>query len=206
MKRNLLISVVAIAALTAAGSALAGVIKNSDHDLGTDTENTTDNGQICVYCHTPHNANQAIGPLWNRNATGSTFIMYNSPTMDSTRQAQPQGVSIACLGCHDGTISLDQIINAPSGWTEDNARKVGGDTNLGTDLSNDHPISLTYGTATPTGDWVPIITVKTTVPLFGAGGDQVECGSCHSVHDPAIFPFLRVDNADSALCFSCHIK
>ncbi len=31
---------------------MAAVIKNSAHDLGTDGTNTSDRGQVCVYCHT----------------------------------------------------------------------------------------------------------------------------------------------------------
>ncbi len=42
-----------------------------------------------------------------------------------------------------------------------------------------------------------------------AGG--VECGSCHNVHDPGLGmspsgKFLRVSNAASALCLTCHKK
>ncbi len=207
MNRNWLVSIVATVALTAGGSVFAASILNSEHDLSGN--NANDNGQICVYCHTPHSANQALAPLWNRNQTTSTFIMYNSPTMDMVQAAQPAGVSLACLGCHDGTIALDQIINTPNAsWTSNGAVMTPGAHLLGTDLSNDHPISLTYDNAQDTEFNSASSVVAGGLGLFTSsnGANQVECGSCHDVHDPAIVPFLRKSNANSALCLTCHIK
>lgn len=43
----------------------------------------------------------------------------------------------------------------------------------------------------------------------GTNGPSVECGSCHDPHAPAVgtqVAFLRVSNAGSALCLSCHVK
>jgi predicted CXXCH cytochrome family protein len=75
---------------------------------------------------------------------------------------------------------------------------------LGTDLSDDHPISMTY--PTPAQD--PFF--KTTAQVEGAGvklfSNKVECASCHDVHDPANTPFLRKNNNGSELCTACHIK
>lgn len=58
---------------------------------------------------------------------------------------------------------------------------------------------------------------KQDLPLFaragfGTGGNQgdiqpsVECATCHDVHNPANGTFLRISNAQSALCYACHIK
>jgi hypothetical protein len=121
--------------------------------------------EICVYCHTPHNNNTAIeAPLWNRTTPAGPYNMYTSPTLDMSIQGSPKGVSLACLSCHDNTIGLDQIINIPSnqfGTTPNNAKiqtcaaachtgssPAGGinfeGTVMGTDLRNDHPISISY--------------------------------------------------------------
>src|SRR5215203_3082312 len=55
-------------------------------------------GQVCVYCHTPHRANMAVGALWNKTAT-------STPTRDGEPLAYfNQGSSGTCLACHDGTI------------------------------------------------------------------------------------------------------
>jgi predicted CXXCH cytochrome family protein len=70
-------------------------------------------GEVCVYCHTPHSANSGIdAPLWNRNTPTASYTVYSSSTMD-TSPGQPSGISLACLSCHDGTIAVDEIINAP---------------------------------------------------------------------------------------------
>ena len=72
-------------------------------------------GEVCVYCHTPHGA-AANAPLWNRTlpATGN-YTPYSSTTIDVNGGTipQPDGISLACLSCHDGTIAVDAIINAP---------------------------------------------------------------------------------------------
>ena len=78
---------------------------------------------------------------------------------------------------------------------------------IDTDLSDDHPISISWDTnddglrddiGTP-----PEVAGESI--LYGAS-QQIECASCHDVHDNTNAPFLRVDNAASALCLSCHDK
>jgi len=40
-----------------------------------------------------------------------------------------------------------------------------------------------------------------------SGGDSVECSSCHDVHNGTGFgALLKVDNAGSQLCLTCHTK
>lgn len=68
--------------------------------------------EVCVYCHTPHGAS-TVAPLWNRVVnTSGNYSPYASSTID-TSVGQPGGVSLACLSCHDGTIAVDNIVNAP---------------------------------------------------------------------------------------------
>lgn len=177
--------------------------------------------EICVFCHTPHHGDDTLeAPLWNRAQSAGPFTMYSSPTIDMTIAGQPQGISLACLSCHDGTIAFDQLRNAhgpegfdaaaPSrGWTFN-----GGSNNmtastyafLDTDLSNDHPISITFD---PTADTMfnsQASIEAAGIRFFGAGADQVECASCHNPHDPTNRPFMRVNNDYSNLCLTCHIK
>lgn len=72
-------------------------------------------GEVCVYCHTPHGASTTTdAPLWNRPTPAGPFTLYSSPTMD-TVPGSPSGVSLACLSCHDGTIAVDAVLNAPGG-------------------------------------------------------------------------------------------
>ncbi len=78
------------------------------------------NGEICVFCHTPHGGRTDVAgggaPIWNRRLSDSAlFTPYDSPNFDKAgvTPGRPKGVSLACLSCHDGTIAFDSLINAP---------------------------------------------------------------------------------------------
>jgi predicted CXXCH cytochrome family protein len=189
--------------------------------LNTNAVYTTDAAaSVCVFCHSPHTETTGPAPLWNRGDDNTGYTMYSSPTMQMTAQAAPAGISLACLSCHDGVIALDQLINGPSqaytpggisqGWTFVGAG-VGdvmpnGVTNIGKVLSGDHPISVKYDETLDTA-FQPLVTVQagTSVQLYGALEDQVECASCHNPHENDNPSFLRTATA-SALCTTCHIK
>jgi predicted CXXCH cytochrome family protein len=181
-----------------------------------------DYGEVCVYCHTPHGG-QTNAPLWNRQFTTATFQMYNdasgaSSDLDMTFAAQPTGVSLACLSGHDGTIGIDVIINRPNASTAPSIGATltdiygGADPDslkiLGTDLGNDHPISMIYDPASdPQFNTVASIE-GAGLKLFSdptLGANVVQCATCHNPHsqNPT---FLRVANGASALCLTCHIK
>lgn len=200
-KIGLLLIVVAALALVPAVS--WAQITGTAHDLsgaglGTD--------QKCVFCHTPHNAKSPqLIPLWNHAATTGTFTLYASSSLNATL-GQPLGVSKACLSCHDGVTALDAY-GTRVGTTTMAALST---ANLGTDLSNDHPVSFAYNAAlagTDGGLNIPSdaswVDGAHTVPLYAA---NLECGSCHNVHSNAVDPFLRKSNAGSALCLTCHNK
>jgi len=108
-------------------SVFAGTIVGSRHDLsalnfrgyGSETGPMTggsfnDYRETCVYCHTPHNAG-ITAPLWNRQLP-STFgyDMYSSPNFDSaSSNNSPDGISLGCLSCHDGSVAVDAVLNKP---------------------------------------------------------------------------------------------
>lgn len=137
-------------------------IKGSKHDLGQGGNaqgTTTNTTEVCVFCHTPHGADTAASaPLWNKKLSGATYTRYSSlqtSTLDGG-EAPVGSVSLACLSCHDGTQAMDVVINAPgSGNYNSNGLEIDpgaiGAMNqapvpmLGTDLRNDHPISIQYG-------------------------------------------------------------
>lgn len=181
-------------------------ITGSAHDFSSAGWNST--GEICIVCHTPHNADQTVtdAPLWNHQVTTATFTVYSGAgTLDAT-VGQPDGVSKLCLSCHDGTVALDSF-----GGTTTGTNYVTGNSNLGTDLSNDHPISFTYDSALATADGELVTpqstsTVDGTLPLFNG---KLECATCHDVHNTASAGnpnLLLKDNTGSALCLSCHSK
>lgn len=75
-----------------------------------------DYAEICVYCHTPHGANQSTtAPLWNRTMRVTNYQTYDLLRTASLTQpvSQPGASSLTCLSCHDGQTAVDSIINMP---------------------------------------------------------------------------------------------
>jgi predicted CXXCH cytochrome family protein len=192
--------------------------------LATNDEGTWNpNAHICEVCHTPHNAPISI-PLWDHAVPlGSTFTPYDSPTINANSGTvpNPAGISLNCLGCHDGATNIDAFGGAAGTVT------IGGTTptypavvDFGVDLSNDHPISITYNAALVTADNNGVHNPTTTSSgitgganidddmLFGTGNDQLECASCHDVHNGVntVAKLLVKGNTSSALCLTCHNK
>jgi predicted CXXCH cytochrome family protein len=113
-------------------------------------------------------------------------------------EAPVGGVSIACLSCHDGTQARNSVINGPgsgpnsntvttdggaSTWLDgtanstaylsalapsDNGTTTGDLIYLGTDLRNDHPISMQYGGGGYNVSGLPGSGSPTTDPDFAA--------------------------------------
>ena len=76
-----------------------------------------DYGAVCVYCHTPHGANQTLkAPLWNRTMPTTPYTTYAALGTSTITQpiTSPGTNSLTCLSCHDGTIAVDSIINMPN--------------------------------------------------------------------------------------------
>ena len=213
--------------------------------------------------------------------SGFNSAFAGTTTFDA-KEAPVGSVSIACLSCHDGTQAMNVVVNTPGSgttttmagtWTGYNVANgalgymlsQGGTVTsgpgefprLGTDLSNDHPISMQYGgggitssgtagglSISPTGtvdaDFKQIgtgiglvndrtvgsglrvwyidtngtagqqkddLTLYSRTEATVAGGNQpfVECATCHDPHSSNT-TFLRISNAGSALCLTCHLK
>ena len=182
-------------------------ISGSGHDFSGDAWNAT--GEICIVCHTPHNADMTVAtaPLWNHEVTVFTpYVLYSSSTLNAV-VGQPGDESKLCLSCHDGTVALENFGGATGG-----TNFVTGTALVGTDISDDHPISFTYDAALTTADGGLHNPVTTNSGLGGTitvdmlFSNRLECASCHDVHDDAFGMFLRIDNAASALCLTCHNK
>ena len=183
----------AICASTALGQS---TIVGSDHDLSSGIGG----GQICVPCHTPHDAYYAQGAapervLWNHQVTTQTFTMY---TTLKGNTGTPNGTSLLCLSCHDGVTAMDNY-----GGNLGGSQVMTGSHALGTDLSNDHPIGIEYPAADPGFHPVP----QNGLPLFNDGSiDRVECPSCHDPHGAGFGKFLRDTTSGSQICLNCHDK
>ncbi len=191
--------------------------------------------QVCVFCHTPHGATQnVVAPLWNRALSTQTYTPYTSSSLDAQVILgrvldQPNGSSKLCLSCHDGSLAIGNVnVLAGQGGSAGSVAitmtgtGVGGtmpsgagDTTgftrkLGVDLTNDHPISLSFtkplsdrdGELRPIGldqKWPadgsilgvisrgfrPKLPLEPTGP---ASEGQIQCATCH---DPHLFDNLE---------------
>jgi len=185
---------------------LRGEIAGSLHDFSTSGWNPST--EICIACHAPHNTDTTVpdAPLWNHAVTNSVFTLYSSPTLYAT-PLQPQGTTKLCLSCHDGTIALDSF-GGVAGSTF-----LTGDGNLGTNLGDDHPVSIRWQhqTELPNATCVKChFNAVDVLPFFGesyAAGVYLECATCHDVHNGFPYPsLLRLPLGGSQLCFHCHGK
>jgi predicted CXXCH cytochrome family protein len=201
--KKILTVLLALAVAAAAGQVYAG-IAGSKHDFRGSTWYGAQT-QICVPCHTPHGANTTVKPLWN-HAMGTNNYTNNLTTVFGTTWGSVNGPSLLCLSCHDGTVALDSYGGATGTNYIPAASKIGD----GSTLNGNHPISINYtATLVTSGQLNNETTVKNSgIYLYGAGSPGiVECGSCHDVHNGAnIAGLLRITNAGSQLCLTCHIK
>ena len=225
MKKMLLLTIALV--LVAAGVASAASIVGTAHDMrtyfSTGAGITT---QVCVYCHTPHMpAGRTQDPLWNHTlSTQGGYGVYGSSSMNAAPTAMTGSdgsVGSLCMSCHDGTVAVNTLWKAPVDGAVGSTRNAFGTAVLnasnqiattsggyvGTDLSNDHPVNFIYDAALIGQDkgLNPVAgVVAAGMPLFSAS--SVQCATCHNVHDNTNIPFLRVNNAASALCLVCHVK
>ncbi len=191
-------------------AAAAGLLATSKHNLsvsGPGTVKGASEPQICVFCHAPHN-NAPSAQLWNRRTPGATYIPYTSSTAKGNA-GQPNGASLLCLSCHDGTIALGDVLNratpiAMAGGVT--TMPTGSASAIGTDLSDDHPVSITYSAALAAarGELAAPSLLTGRVKLDAAG--QLQCTACHDPHDDSNGKFLVMSNQGSALCQTCHLK
>ncbi len=159
--------------------------------------------EVCVFCHAPHNTAGAR-PLWNREIPIANYKIYRSSTLDAS-PGQPTGASKLCLSCHDGTIALGRVLSR-----SDRIRMSGGDyipaglSNLGTDLSDDHPISFQYtgGLAASDRQLRSPATLPAELVLDASG--ELQCTACHDAHHNKYRKFLTLTDEFGALCIACH--
>ena len=229
-------------------SDVAGTVHNLSTS-GSGVVQATSESQICVFCHTPHNAEQVPAtPLWNRKLSGQPYSFYSSTSMDSSVPVDLGSGTKLCLSCHDGSLALGavNVLNGQAdvtitltGTAADGTMPAGSGEatgftrRLGTDLTNDHPISITYDSTLASTDGElrdPALVshianrapgVKPAVPLEN---DQMECISCHDPHlrdsdTTRNIKFLRLnrfqqstplggdfDQANDIVCLACHDK
>jgi hypothetical protein len=129
-----------------AGSAPATGLVGSVHDMNMFEFVFNDPEQrVCIFCHTPHNANPAAGALWNIIIDPTIISLAPYQWAAPSNQSIPfnsdplMGPSRLCMTCHDGIIAIDS-----QGDTM--ASKFPQDV-ISTNLSMTHPIGFSYDAA-----------------------------------------------------------
>ena len=209
-KRNIFILIMAVL-LDHGSFAHGATILTSKHNLsttGTGELKASTESRVCIFCHTPHNARRDIPYLWNRSNQTTNYTPYQSSTMYAS-VGQPTGASKLCLSCHDGTIAMGAVLSRP-----DEIQFLGGirylpaqrSSYLGTDLSDDHPVSFHYESSTDLGNAELVNAAALPLEIKLDEGGQLQCTACHNPHDDTWGNFLVMSNQFSRLCTGCHIK
>ncbi len=197
-----LITISLLLTSTLFGQSLSSTVHNLSVS-GSGSIKATSETELCIFCHTPHNSSPRA-PLWNKDDPGVSYTLYNSSTAEATI-GQPDGASILCLSCHDGTIALGSVLSRTSdiSMVSSITTMPSGKANLSTDLSDDHPISFVYNSALATSDG-QLYDPAALPPKIALENQKVQCISCHDPHNNDYNKFLVEDDKNSLLCTSCH--
>ena len=163
----------------------------------------------CEVCHVLATG-QPSDPAWMTSLPAAArYRVYGEDRRSRTLDAivgPPDGSSLMCLSCHDGTAASD-IGHSP--------RPVG------SDLSDDHPISFVYDSdlaardgflADPSTEVIALQALdgrllSGTIEQLLLEGGKVQCVSCHDAHDRfGQRSLLKVTDERSVLCEVCHRK
>jgi len=202
-------------------------VTGTKHNLsmyGPGSVQATSTTEVCVFCHTPH-FSQPNTPLWNKQDPGTTYTIYSAQTLTSNSVGQPTGSSRLCLSCHDGTIALGSLLNAPGAGLAQIMDMMGVEpgtgalvstsaANLGADLSNEHPISFSYSSSYPANSEIknPGTNNANIAPALLDYSGNIQCASCHDPHTRTYPKFLRTalnpatGDYGAQLCNFCHEK
>lgn len=184
-------------------------------------------GSVSAACLSCHDGTQAMDSMVNQPGSGAinpnlTFNWLTSPNLDpdnslaegiitnlgkDLRNDHPIGIEYC-----GGGITSDPVTGAVAGSCNDGDFNS---TDLNAEVINTVPV---FYVDTPGG--TPAKREKTDIILYtrdfstvggAANSPSVECASCHDPHveskdlDTQV-AFLRVDQAGSQLCLSCHTK
>lgn len=180
-----------------------GDLEGSGHDFSG--RPWLEEGKECSVCHSfaqsfTKGRRSSIG---NHRLTSASFSTYSSVTMRA-RPSRPEGISLFCLSCHDGTVPVDAFEGRSGSERCDNP--------LGTDLSEIHPISVPYDRALARS----VGHLRSPSEPSGLGGTieedllkdgRVECTSCHESHDrynETHILIKRDGQGRAGLCGICH--
>jgi hypothetical protein len=141
-----------------AGSTPQTGVSGSLHDINyiaasTGTYNQDSYQRVCVFCHTPHNAeNSSSGvssPLWNHAPSKvvlAPYVWALPANQTIPFNADPLiGPSRLCMGCHDGVTAVDS--HGSSGSSKNGAHPMTTTGYTVNNLTKIHPIGFLYADA-----------------------------------------------------------
>lgn len=170
------------------------------HDFGSGRGGVQGgNANACIYCHAPHNASSTI-PLWNQTLSTNQYTLNTNPTTATSVNT----ASMLCLSCHDGSVAVGQTLSFGKITTTGTVESIGG-----TQLESSHPFSVQPELQDdPSVVATLISTHQTKDPTVKLINNNIECSTCHDVHnqyrDPRLPEFLVRDNTSGQLCMACH--
>ena len=171
---------------------------------------------VCEACHTSKtyfvNAKRAIPGTsgnshnWDVNAVNATYET-NSPS-NSEMAARIYSGKMSCVTCHnqhsDAIPKSLRMANTADAMCKDchTARNKGKYITAPATNKGTHPVGITYPGSNPDYNATP------TSPIVTVGGN-VECSSCHGVHDVAgtaltTDGMLLKSTNNATLCLKCH--
>jgi hypothetical protein len=163
MKKHVLALSILLALCGCGSAAFAktnGIATGADNNIRYTVHNMSNNGfgigryiysnhedQVCVFCHTPHNAKPVV-PLWNKVLPTQAFNMYtSSSTLSPTAKlvTTPGPESMLCLSCHDGRTAINVLHNTSNTFVQTSG------TDKVVDMGGGGPDIYSDGITTPAG-------------------------------------------------------
>lgn len=166
---------------------LSGLI-GSKHDFTAEGEVA---GDLCVPCHAPH-IGAAPAPRLDRQAVSARLLQPYQGI-----EAELDGWSLMCLGCHDGTVAQDIYFSAHAVEVVSQL----GNSRLGSAGAGSHPIGIKYPSSDE--DYHPLAAVEAAGLSLPDG--RIQCTTCHDAHNTHRHEgMLKITNRRSGMCLTCH--
>lgn len=181
-------------------------------------------GSVSLACLSCHDGTQAMDNIINApgsggysatggGATGLAYAWGTSPRVDADGKLTNAATTLAMLGTdlsNDHPIGIRYCGGGPNATTPTAACTDADFKGSGSGLQNATVNSQVVWWVDTTGG-TAATREKTDMILFtrsfsGTNAPSVECASCHDPHTSTNATFLRVSNASSGVCLSCHVK
>ena len=183
------------------------------------------NHEVTHQTYTVYESDFGDGPTAAQNIEGEDMQFADRHLLNARTVGglgQPGGVSRLCLSCHDGSVAVNEYGRDPQREYSQsgNGAKINAQWMIGGNpygLLNHHPIGFSYVDVAAVDDEIKdpdtVIagsgsTSVTTIRSLLYKGDQMECVTCHDVHNSKNSgeTFLWVSDRQSKFCLSCHDK